>query len=96
MTRRAALSCRCLDARVTASELPELPETVDVVTLRALRLDPATFERLALRLSAGARLLLWTGREEPELPPRFVAGRRVELAGSTNRWLREYRLREPQ
>jgi len=96
VTRRAALSCRCLDARVTASELPDLPETVDVVTLRALRLDAAAFERLASRLAPDARLLLWTGREDPELPPRFVAGRRAELAGSTNRWLREYRLREPQ
>ena len=96
VARRAALSCRCLDARVTANELPDLPETVDVVTIRALRLEPAAFEHLSSRLSADARLLLWTGREEPDLPLRFVAERQVELAGSANRLLREYRLREPR
>lgn len=94
VVRRAALSCRCLDARVTANELPELPEEVDLVTARALRLEPAAFENLATRLAPHARLLLWTGEEEPELPPRFVRGRCLALAGSAHRYLREYRQRE--
>jgi len=94
VSRRAALSCLCLDARVTANELPELPGAVDLVTARALRLEPAAFENLATKLAPDARLLLWTGEEEPELPSRFVRGRRLALAGSAHRFLREYRQRE--
>ena len=95
VARRAALSCRCLDARVTGNELPELPETVDLVTARALRVDPAAFANLASKLAPDARLLLWTGQAEPEVPPRFVRGRQVELAGSAHRFLREYRQHAP-
>jgi 16S rRNA (guanine527-N7)-methyltransferase len=95
VVRRAALSCLCLDARVTANELPELPGRIDVVTARALRLEPAAFENLASKLAPNGRLLLWTGQEAPELPPRFVPDRRLALAGSAHRLLREYRQRPP-
>jgi 16S rRNA (guanine527-N7)-methyltransferase len=91
VVRKGALSCRCLAARVTASTLPEFPEPADVVTLRALRLEPLAFERLLPALAPDARILLWSGRAEPELPAPFRPGRTAVLAGSEARVVREYR-----
>jgi 16S rRNA (guanine527-N7)-methyltransferase len=95
VSRKAVVPCRCLDARVTASTLPELSEPVDVVTMRALRLEPPALERLMSALAPGARLLLWAGRREPVLPAPFVAARTLPLGGSEGRILREYRLAGP-
>ncbi len=67
--RRAQLSVRCLNARVAAS-LPEgFPDRVDVVTARALKLAPRQLDLLAGRLAEGSRMLLWLGRNDPDLPP---------------------------
>jgi 16S rRNA (guanine527-N7)-methyltransferase len=65
--RRAALSVRCLDARV-AAPLPEgVPAVFDAVTVRALRLDPSSVEALAARLTPAGRFLFWAGAEDPLL-----------------------------
>ena len=83
--RRAALSCRCLNARVRIPLPPGLPEGIDVITSRALRLDPETWGALAHRLGAGGRVLLWVGEQDPELPPDLVSCGGVKLAGSERR-----------
>src|SRR6185503_13576425 len=66
--RRAGLSCRYLNARVAALLPPGFPDAYEVVTMRALRLDPPVLAALRDRLSARGRLLLWAGAEDPALP----------------------------
>jgi 16S rRNA (guanine527-N7)-methyltransferase len=92
--RRAQLSLRVVNARVAAASLPELPSGIDILTVRALRLEPPAYGALLPRLVAGARLLSWSGETAPELPPGFVAGRSRRLAGSERRFLREYLVRQ--
>jgi 16S rRNA (guanine527-N7)-methyltransferase len=83
--RRAALPCRCLNARVRVPLPAGLPESVDVITSRALRLDSETWGALAHRLGAEGRVLLWVGEQDPDLPPDLVACGGVKLAGSERR-----------
>jgi 16S rRNA (guanine527-N7)-methyltransferase len=83
--RRASLSCRCLNARVRLPLPPGLPESLDVITSRALRLDPEIWGALAGRLGTEGRVLLWVGESDPELPPDLVACGDVKLAGSDRR-----------
>jgi 16S rRNA (guanine(527)-N(7))-methyltransferase RsmG len=94
VARRASLRVRISSARVEKSALEELPDDVAVVTVRALRLDPAAWSALAGRLRPDARLLIWSGAAPPELPRAFLPTRQSPLGGSRERILREYRLRE--
>jgi 16S rRNA (guanine(527)-N(7))-methyltransferase RsmG len=83
--RRASLPCRCLNVRVQAPLPAGLPESLDVVTSRALRLDAETWSALAGRLRVGGRVLLWAGETDPDLPPELVSCGAVRLAGSEQR-----------
>jgi 16S rRNA (guanine(527)-N(7))-methyltransferase RsmG len=85
VARKAALPCRCLNVRVHLPLPAGLPETFELITSRALRLDPRVWDALASRLTAEGRLLIWTGEHDPELPPSFVASGSVPLAGSAKR-----------
>ena len=83
--RKAALPCRCLNVRVRIP-LPEgLPESLDLITSRALRLDPETWGALAERLEVKGRVLLWAGEHDPELPPGLIPCGSVPLIGSDKR-----------
>jgi hypothetical protein len=83
------LSCRCLNARVSERSLADLPDRIDLVTVRALRLEARTWSALLPHLLPGARVFLWSGESVEPLPPPFVAGRTLALSGS-RRFLREY------
>ena len=83
--RKASLPCRCLNARVQVPLPDGLPETLDVITSRALRLDPKTWGSLAERLAPEGRVLLWAGGQDPDLPPEIVPCGGVLLAGSERR-----------
>jgi 16S rRNA (guanine527-N7)-methyltransferase len=83
--RRAALPCRCLDARVESPLPPGFPERFDVVTVRALKLPPDVLRALGERLSGDGRILVWAGEADPELPPGLVVGRVRPIAGSLRR-----------
>lgn len=96
--RRARLSCRCLNARVSErslADLPgrsdriDLPRQIDVVTVRALRLEAKIWSALVPHLAPGAQVLLWSGEVAEPPPAPFVAGRTLALTGS-HRYLREY------
>ncbi len=89
VARRARLSCRCLNARVSERSLADIPDRVDLVTVRALRLEARTWLALLPNLAPGARVLLWSGEVAEPPPPPFVAGRTLGLSGS-HRFLREY------
>lgn len=93
--RRAALPCRCLNVRVGIPLPAGLPESVDVITSRALRLDSETWGALAQRLGAEGRVLLWVGEQDPDLPPDLVACGGVKLAGSERRRVLALRLASP-
>lgn len=83
--RKASLPCRCLNVRVQVPLPAGLPESIDVITSRALRLDPETWAALAERLAPEGRILLWVGENDPDLPPDLVARGSVKLAGSERR-----------
>ena len=92
--RKAALPCRALDVRVRAPLPAGLPESLDLVTSRALKLPIDLLAALAERLSADGRLLLWVGDLDPELPPALALGRSLTLPGSDSRRILELRRRE--
>jgi 16S rRNA (guanine527-N7)-methyltransferase len=83
--RRAALPCRCLNVRVGAPLPAGLPESLDVVTARALKLDREVLSALAARLGAEGRILLWIGEDDPDLPPELSPSGEFKLAGSRMR-----------
>jgi 16S rRNA (guanine(527)-N(7))-methyltransferase RsmG len=90
-SRRASLPCRCLDARV-ASPLPEgLPERIDLVTVRALKLDAQALGALARRLAPQGSVLLWAGADDPPLPAGLRPGGSLPLEGSERRRILEVR-----
>lgn len=88
---RAALSCRCLDARVSSPLPAEIPEELDFVTLRAVKLPPAALEALLGRLKDTGSLLWWRGEEAFTLPVGWSETRRIDLPGSEHRRIVEVR-----
>lgn len=83
--RRAALPCRCLNVRVGAPLPAGLPASLDVVTARALKLEPEVLGALAERLGPDGRILLWIGEEDPDLPPELSPSGWIKLEGSAKR-----------
>ncbi|HVT15854.1 MAG TPA: RsmG family class I SAM-dependent methyltransferase [Thermoanaerobaculia bacterium] len=94
--RQAALPCQVLNARV-ATPLPAgLPDRFDLVTARALKLEPDILEALASRLTPSGCILLWVGGRDPILPPSLSRGRNLPLPGGAHRRVLELRPeREP-
>jgi 16S rRNA G527 N7-methylase RsmG len=83
--RRAALPCRCLNARVEAPLPEDLPPAMDLLTARALRLD-GIVEALESRLRRDATVLFWAGGDERfKVPSGWQVRREVPLARSTRR-----------
>lgn len=88
---RASLPCQCLNARVSASLPPEVPEELEFVTLRAVNLPPATLVALLGRLGRAGALLWWRGAEPTELPAGWAVARQLALPGSERRQVVEVR-----
>ena len=89
--RRAALPCRCLNVRV-ASPLPAgLPESIDLVTVRALKLGTDVLADLARRLTAEGSMLLWVGEHDPDLPRELRPHASLRLAGGERRRILQLR-----
>lgn len=83
--RKAALPSKCLNVRVSVPLPIVLPEGLDLVTARALKLEPPVLRDLGERLNPGGRILLWMGEKDPELPPELVPDSAVPLGGSERR-----------
>ena len=94
--RKASLPCRCLNARVQVPLPAGIPASLDLVTARALKLDPDVLGALAERLGPAGRVLLWLGEEDPALPATLVPGRSVKLLGSQRRRILELRRPGPE
>ena len=83
--RRASLPLRCLDARV-GSPLPRgLPERIDVVTVRALKIPAPGLAALVDRFAPTSVLLSWTGADEPESGGLLRPGRELATPGAEQR-----------
>ena len=89
--RKASLPCRCLNVRVAVPLPAGLPASLDVVTARALKLDPDVLGALAGRLGPDGRVLLWVGEDDPHLPSALEPGRSVRIPGSRSRRILELR-----
>jgi 16S rRNA (guanine527-N7)-methyltransferase len=85
VARRASLPCRCLYVRVSVPLPAGLPESLDVVTARALKLDSEMLGALANRLAVDGRILLWVGEDDPEIPPELAPSGVIKLPGSRTR-----------
>jgi 16S rRNA (guanine(527)-N(7))-methyltransferase RsmG len=89
--RKASLPCRCLNVRV-ASPLPAgVPEELDLVTVRALKMEPDVLGALARRLTPEGSMLLWIGELEPRLPPDLVTDSSLRLPGADRRRILQVR-----
>jgi 16S rRNA (guanine527-N7)-methyltransferase len=87
--RKASLPCRCLNVRVAVPLPAGLPASLDVVTARALKLEPDVLGALAERLGPEGRILLWIGDDVPPLPPGLAPARSVRIPGSRSRRILE-------
>jgi 16S rRNA (guanine527-N7)-methyltransferase len=93
--RKASLPCRCLNVRV-ASPLPAgIPESLDLITVRALKLETAALSALARRLAPEGRILLWVGEHDPELPPELAPAASLKLPGGLRRRILALRAADP-
>ena len=80
--RKASLSCSVLNARVGSSLPEKFPESLDVLTVRALRLGRQEWFALVPLLRRDGRILRWTGPSAPPPPEGFSGGRRVRIERS--------------
>jgi 16S rRNA (guanine527-N7)-methyltransferase len=79
--RAMALRVTCLNARVRSPLPPGFPPAIDVVTVRAVRIDASLLEPLLPRLSARGRVLCWV-TEAPDRVGDLVLAGRVPLGGA--------------
>lgn len=93
----AELSCECLNARVSAALPSGIPEAIDRVTVRALRLDREPFAALSARLTEGGSFLIWASGPL-ELPSELQESKAVDLGDGRGRvqevTLRRHGIRE--
>jgi 16S rRNA (guanine(527)-N(7))-methyltransferase RsmG len=92
--RKASLPCRTLNVRVEIPLPAGIPASLDLVTARALKLDPGVLGALAERLGPAGRILLWLGEEDPALPASLMPGRSIKLSGSQRRRILELKRQE--
>ena len=90
--RKAALPCHCLNARVAAPLPAGLPETIDLITVRALKVETDVLEALARRLTPQGSVLLWVGERDPGVPPELSPHASLRLAGGDRRRIVQLRL----
>ena len=82
-SRRMALPVHCLNARVAEPLPPGLPLTIDVLTVRAVRIDSQLIDPFVPRLTRDARLLLWSGEAAPRLSATWELMGEIGLGGTT-------------
>ncbi|HYG65905.1 MAG TPA: RsmG family class I SAM-dependent methyltransferase [Thermoanaerobaculia bacterium] len=96
VARKASLPCRCLNARVQLPLPAGLPDCIDVLTARALKLPPEILGAVARRMGPEGRVLLWVGEKDPEIPPDLAPADSVKLEGSERRRILCLRPLEPE
>lgn len=89
--RRAALSCACLNVRVGPNLPSGFPTQIDVLTARAVKLEPQILAPLLPRLPVGSSIVLWTGESDPITLPGFDQVGERGVSGSRSRRILELR-----
>lgn len=93
--RRAGVSLEVVDGRVDLV-LPEgIPQELDCITVRALKLETEVLTTVAKRLAVDGEFLFWTGREAPPVPGDWHLARELPLSGRETRIL-GFRLPAPE
>lgn len=85
--RRARLSIRCLNVRVSSPLPPGFPGSVDLYTCRALRLPEDALGALGERLSGPSRWLFWSTAVSLACPEGFEVRQTQVLERSSQRAL---------
>ena len=81
------VAAECVHGAIDRSLPAGLPERLDWVTIRALKLPARGWETLTRRLAEDGRVLVWAGREDPVIPLALLRRKRaIPLPGS--RWKR--------
>ena len=93
-SRKAGISCSCINSRVHVPLDEALPDTIHLLTLRALDLPGPVFEALRARLPRSGRLLLWQTLPQTGGPKGFKRLRTIHLPRSERRCIGEYGLEE--
>jgi 16S rRNA (guanine527-N7)-methyltransferase len=91
--RKSSLPLTCLNAKVGTQLPADLPETFDILTLRALKLPTRVLQAVTTRLGPDGQVLVWAGDESPVRVPGFSVFGRVHLAGSRRRQILDLRRR---
>lgn len=84
----AGIGCHCLDTRVEAGLPADFPSEIDLVTVRALKLDVEVWAAIAARFGPRGRILRWGAGEPPAELEGWRVERRVRLPGR-ERWILE-------
>lgn len=82
--QRAGVELAVLDVRVDLPLPSALPQAIDLLTIRALRLAPRVAAALAERLAPGGRWLFWTPTATP-IPPALRRVTELDLGGRERR-----------
>jgi 16S rRNA (guanine(527)-N(7))-methyltransferase RsmG len=89
VSHKAALPCRCLNARVS-TVIPEgFPSQVDLILVRAVRLSEREVAAMITRMTARGRFLVWAGEEVPLAMEGLSVDREVPIEGSDRRRILE-------
>jgi 16S rRNA (guanine527-N7)-methyltransferase len=86
--RAAAASVRVVEGFLDRTLPHDVPEKLDFVTLRAVKLGPASWRALRARLAPGGLVLQWSGPESPPPPGGFEQTSELVLATSRQRSIR--------
>ncbi len=89
-SRKAGVSCSAVNSRVEVPLPGTLPDTIHLLTLRALGLPEPVFEALRARFPRSGRLLLWQTLPLLDSPPGFRRLRTISLPGADRRCIGEY------
>lgn len=84
-SRRAGMKTHCLHVRLDVPLPSGLPEEIDLLTLRAIRLSEGVWKGLVGRLSPTGRVLLWAGAQTDSIPVGLQIVRRSPLADTESR-----------
>lgn len=93
-SRRCEVEVRVVWDRIERRLPEELPSRIDFVTLRALSLSVRAWELLLPRLAPRARVLVWSGAEEPAWTRDLEQEGVVVLPDSHSRRIIAYRAKE--
>jgi 16S rRNA (guanine527-N7)-methyltransferase len=86
--RSAAVDVRVVEGFLDRTLPDDVPEKLDFVTLRAVKLGPASWRALRARLAPGGLVLQWSGPESAPPPGGFEQTSELELAASRQRSIR--------